>query len=197
MIGYSKLKFIITFKTQKSNTKKLSLKLSPVDDKLSIWYNTKASVKAGADDPTGEKTFHKNMDINKINAEWDLSVFGARLGYLWTSDLYGPYVMLLRRADTLRGQVGGGWAVEIETFWALWNGIEPSSECHLGPKKAEIFRAQPSPTCPSNGLPASKKLMYRSVPIRGSYVVWCTWAPMRNFNGLWSSIVASFQGPVH
>ncbi len=27
-----------------------------------------------------------------------------------------PYVMFLMRADTLRGQVGGGRALEIETF---------------------------------------------------------------------------------
>ncbi len=30
-----------------------------------------------------------------------------------------PYVMLLMRANPLRGQVGGGWGMEIETFWAL------------------------------------------------------------------------------
>ncbi len=36
--------------------------------------------------------------------------------------IYGPmiytvrYVMLLMRVDTLRGKVGGGWALEIETF---------------------------------------------------------------------------------
>jgi hypothetical protein len=29
------------------------------------------------------------------------------------------YVMLLMRANPLRGQEGGGWALEIETFWAL------------------------------------------------------------------------------
>jgi hypothetical protein len=27
-----------------------------------------------------------------------------------------PYVMLLMRATPLRGQVGGGWALEIDTF---------------------------------------------------------------------------------
>jgi hypothetical protein len=27
-----------------------------------------------------------------------------------------PYVMCLMREDPLRGQVGGGWALEIETF---------------------------------------------------------------------------------
>jgi hypothetical protein len=28
-------------------------------------------------------------------------------------------VMFLTRADTLWGQMGGGWALEIESFWAL------------------------------------------------------------------------------
>ncbi len=28
-----------------------------------------------------------------------------------------PYVMFLMRADPLRGQAGGGWAQEIETFF--------------------------------------------------------------------------------
>ncbi len=36
--------------------------------------------------------------------------------------------MFLMRADTLRGQVGGGWALEMECFLALWNGIEPIGE---------------------------------------------------------------------
>ncbi len=27
-----------------------------------------------------------------------------------------PYVMFLMHADPLRGQVGGGWALKIETF---------------------------------------------------------------------------------
>ncbi len=49
-----------------------------------------------------------------------------------------PYVMFLMRADPLRGQVGGGGALEIETFWALRNGIKPLGECHLGPKKSAI-----------------------------------------------------------
>jgi hypothetical protein len=30
-----------------------------------------------------------------------------------------PCVMFLMRADPLRRQVGGGWALEIESFWAL------------------------------------------------------------------------------
>jgi hypothetical protein len=30
-----------------------------------------------------------------------------------------PCIMFLMRADKLRGQVGGGWALEMESFWAL------------------------------------------------------------------------------
>ncbi len=44
-----------------------------------------------------------------------------------------PCIMFLMHAYPLRGEVGGGWALEFETFWALWNGIEPIGECHLGP----------------------------------------------------------------
>jgi hypothetical protein len=36
--------------------------------------------------------------------------------YLCTYDLYDPQVMFMMRADPLRRQVGGGWALEIETF---------------------------------------------------------------------------------
>ncbi len=39
----------------------------------------------------------------------------------------------------VRGQVGGGWALEMESFWVVWNGIEPIGECHLGPKKLELL----------------------------------------------------------
>jgi hypothetical protein len=65
-----------------------------------------------------------------------------------------PCLMFLMRADTLRGQVGGGWALEISSFlgpvkWHRADRRVPFS--HLGPKKLEISRAQPHPTCPSNG----------------------------------------------
>ncbi len=36
-------------------------------------------------------------------------------------------------AYTLRGEVGGGWALEFPSFLALWNGNEPIDEFHLGP----------------------------------------------------------------
>ncbi len=37
---------------------------------------------------------------------------------IYESMIYtAPYVMLLMRANPLRGQVGWGWALEISTFW--------------------------------------------------------------------------------
>ncbi len=39
------------------------------------------------------------------------------------------------KSITVRREVGGGWALEIETFWAFWIDIEPLGECHLGPEK--------------------------------------------------------------
>jgi hypothetical protein len=45
--------------------------------------------------------------------------------------------MILLRADPLCGQVGGGWALEIETFLGPEKWHEPIGECHLGPKKFE------------------------------------------------------------
>jgi hypothetical protein len=53
--------------------------------------------------------------------------------------------MFLTRADTLRGQVGGGWPLEIESFWAP-NGTHLTARCHFtGPKKLSISMAQPPP----------------------------------------------------
>ncbi len=46
--------------------------------------------------------------------------------------IYAPMIdtaPLLMRADTLCGQVGEGWALEMESFfWALLNDIEPMGE---------------------------------------------------------------------
>ncbi len=63
-----------------------------------------------------------------------------------------PCIMFLMRAYPkciypLRGQVGGGWALEIDSFLALSNGIEPIGECHLGPKKlAQVMDMHASKT---------------------------------------------------
>ncbi len=50
-------------------------------------------------------------------------------------------VMVLMRADSLRGQLGGGWALKIETFLGAekWHRAVPLGECHLGPKKSRQF----------------------------------------------------------
>ncbi len=49
-----------------------------------------------------------------------------------------PCPMFWMRSYPLRGQVWGGWALDFESFWALWNGIEPIGECHLGPKNLPL-----------------------------------------------------------
>ncbi len=61
-------------------------------------------------------------------------------------------------------------------FWALWNGSELLGECHLGPKKGEISRAQPPPTCPSNGFACIKNITYRAVKQSEIHRLLCTWA---------------------
>jgi hypothetical protein len=44
--------------------------------------------------------------------------------------------MFLMRADPLRGQVGGGWDLEIVTFWALkW---QRAKRVPFVPKKVEM-----------------------------------------------------------
>ncbi len=67
------------------------------------------------------------------------------------------------RAYPLRGEVGGGSAMEFESLWTLWNGIEPIGECHLGPKKLNNSRAQPPPTSSSNGYAPIQNIMHRAV----------------------------------
>jgi hypothetical protein len=50
---------------------------------------------------------------------------------------YGPlidqamYVMLLMLENPLRGQVGGGWAKEISTFFWAPNGTRLTAQCHF------------------------------------------------------------------
>ncbi len=50
--------------------------------------------------------------------------------------------MFWMRAHPLLEQVGGGWALEFESFWALWNGIKPIGECRLGPKNSKSLKEQ-------------------------------------------------------
>jgi hypothetical protein len=69
-------------------------------------------------------------------------VFSSSVVTIYAPMIYtAPCIMFWIREYPLRGQVGGGGALEIEIFFiylfflALWNGIEPIGECHLGPKK--------------------------------------------------------------
>jgi hypothetical protein len=48
---------------------------------------------------------------------WDIiNVTNIELAIYANLIYTAPYVLFLMRADPLRGQVGGGWALETETF---------------------------------------------------------------------------------
>ncbi len=72
---------------------------------------------------------------------------------IYESMIYTAYVMLMMRENPSQGQVGGGWAQEIETFLG-------SVKWHLGSKKSRSA--------------CFKSIMYRAVSIRGPLVVLCT-----------------------
>ncbi len=55
------------------------------------------------------------------------------------------------------------WALEFESFLGPVKWLEPIGEYHLGPKKLENSRAQPPPTCPSNGYARIQNIMHRAV----------------------------------
>jgi hypothetical protein len=52
---------------------------------------------------------------------------------------YDKYDLLHNAIDAGSIHYEGKWEGSVPwklvLFWALWNGIEPISECHLGPKK--------------------------------------------------------------
>jgi hypothetical protein len=66
--------------------------------------------------------------------------------------------MLLMRANPLLGQLGGGWALEIETLLGPVGpvGIERLGECHLGPKKSRLPGPNPLPLAQVMDWSASK-----------------------------------------
>jgi hypothetical protein len=50
--------------------------------------------------------------------------------------IYGaPYAMLLMQANPLRGQVGGGWALEVETFLGPVNWHRAARRVPFGAQK--------------------------------------------------------------
>jgi hypothetical protein len=75
-----------------------------------------------------------------------------------------PCVRFLMRADTLRGEVGGG-GVSMET-WVLWAPVkmqELIGECYLGPKNSGFQRHPPPPTSPRNVSARIKNLTHGAV----------------------------------
>jgi hypothetical protein len=76
--------------------------------------------------------------------------------YLCTYDLYSPERNLFNAGRYITWASGRG-------LGSVKNGIEPIGECHLGPKKLKISRAQPPPTCPRNVSARIKNFMHRDV----------------------------------
>jgi hypothetical protein len=58
-------------------------------------------------------------------------------------------VMFLMQADTLCGEVGGGWALEMESFLGPVKWHRADRRVPFGAQKLEISRAQPPPTFPT------------------------------------------------
>ncbi len=61
--------------------------------------------------------------------------------YLFTNDLYSPVHNVLDACISItwasrKWEGVGSWNSRV--FWALWNGIEPIGECHLGPKNSRM-----------------------------------------------------------
>jgi hypothetical protein len=54
-----------------------------------------------------------------------------------------PCVMFLMRADTLRGQVGGGWALEMESFLGpvKWPRADRRVPLAFGAQKTRIIHS--------------------------------------------------------
>jgi hypothetical protein len=71
--------------------------------------------------------------------------------------------MFLIRADTLRGQLGGGWALEMESFLSPVKWHRADRQVPYGAQKLEISRGQPPPTCPRNVSALIKNIMHSDV----------------------------------
>jgi hypothetical protein len=70
-----------------------------------------------------------------------------------------PYVIVLMQADPLRGQVGGGWALEIETFLGPVKWHRAVRRVPLGAQKSRDFLGPtPLPFAQVMDLVASKPL---------------------------------------
>jgi hypothetical protein len=101
------------------------------------------------------------------------TMFELRLNITECTPIHMKIMEILR-------QVGGGWALDIESVLGpvKWHRAD---RVPFGAQKLEIFRAQPSPNCPSNGCCSHQKhyaqgrinhrciggFMYKSPPGRG------------------------------
>jgi hypothetical protein len=74
-----------------------------------------------------------------------------------------PCIMFWMRVYPLRGQVGGGWALEFESFLSPVKWHQADRRVPFGAQKLKISRAQPLPTCPSNGYARIQNIMHRAV----------------------------------
>ncbi len=81
--------------------------------------------------------------------------------YLWTHDLYSPVRNAFDAGKSITRASGRALGPRNrDIFWRSMKGNELLGEWHLGPKKVEISRAQPSPTCQSNGVASTKSITY-------------------------------------
>jgi hypothetical protein len=89
---------------------------------------------------------------------WEPGKKKDRISYLWTYDLYGPYVMLWMRENPLRGQVGGGWALEIQPFLGPVKWHQAVRRAPFGAQKSRDFQCPAPSHLPKEvmDLPASK-----------------------------------------
>ncbi len=62
-----------------------------------------------------------------------------------------PCVMFLMCADPLRGQVGGGWTLEIKSFLSPVKWYQADRRVPFGAQKTRDFQGPLPPICPSNG----------------------------------------------
>ncbi len=74
-----------------------------------------------------------------------------------------PCVMFLMQADTLHGQVGGGWALEMERFLGpvIWHRAD--RQMPFGAQKTRDFQGPTPSTCPRNLSARIKNITHRDV----------------------------------
>jgi hypothetical protein len=71
--------------------------------------------------------------------------------YLCTYDLYDTVRNVFDACRSITGASGKGMGPGNRELFGPCEMASSHYECHLGPKKVKISRAQPPPTCPSNG----------------------------------------------